>query len=118
VPAIAARRRSRTAVYARDAEIDFLQQIKPQMPPAIAFFGSEDGWIRGWNRACEKWKSLENASVELQIAEGEGHSFFNKQPWADLTLAAADRFLQQLGFIEGEPTLPAPKNGETLVKRP
>lgn len=44
-----------------------------------------------------------------------GHGFFNSQPWADISLAAADRFLNQLGLIEGEPTLAAPETGEKLV---
>ena len=70
------------------------------------------------NPAYEKMKSLGIKSVKVQIADGQGHGFFNQQPWADITLIAADKFLNQLGLIEGEPTLPAPANGEKLVERP
>jgi hypothetical protein len=46
------------------------------------------------------------------------HAFFNRQPWTDVTLIEADRFLKALGYLEGEPTLAMPKTGEKLVKRP
>ena len=54
----------------------------------------------------------------MQYAEGQGHAFFNSQLWADLTLAAADRFLTKLGFLEGEPPLPVPATGEKLIPNP
>lgn len=103
---------------AADPDVDFLQQIRPEMPPAIAFFGTKDGWLKGWEPAFDKWSALKGANVEVQYAEGRGHAFFNSQPWADLTLAAADRFLTKLGFLEGEPTLAAPKTGEKLIPKP
>jgi acetyl esterase len=103
---------------AKDPDIDVIQHLNADFPPAVAFFGSEDKWLQGWNPAHEKLKSLGNTTVDFQIAEGQNHAFFNNQPWADITLTAADRFLNQLGFIEGDPTLPAPKNGEKLVKSP
>lgn len=101
-----------------DPEIDFIQHLKPGAPPAIAFFGSRDKWLTGWNPTHQKWKSLEGSRVEVLMAEDQGHAFFNYQPWADLTLIAADRFLGTLGFLEGEPTLSAPESGETLVPSP
>ena len=100
---------------AEDPEIDFIQHLKPGAASAIAFFGSKDRWLKGWNPAYEKWKSLEGATIEVEIAQGQGHAFFNRQPWADLTLVAADKFLKGLGFLKGEPTLPMPANGEKLV---
>ena len=104
---------------AKDPEVDFLQQLKADFPPSIAFFGSEDNWMKkGWDPAYDKMKSLGVKSADFRIAEGMGHGFFNRQPWADVTLIAADKFLKELGFIEGEPTLAAPKTGEKLAKRP
>ena len=104
---------------AKDPEVDFLHHLKADFPPAIVFFGSEDKWmINGWNPAYEKMNTIGISTVEMQIAEGEGHAFFNGQPWADLTLIGADRFLKKLGFIKGKPTLLAPKTGEKLIVRP
>lgn len=56
-----------------------------------------------------------NDNVDFQMAEGEGHAFFNSQPWADITLTAADRFLKGLGCLEGEPTLSAAPDSEKLI---
>ena len=37
---------------AKDPEVDFLNYLKADFPPAIVFFGSEDKWmINGWNPA-------------------------------------------------------------------
>ena len=100
---------------AKDSEIDFIQHLKPGAPPTIVFFGNEDKWLKGWNPAYRKWRTLEGATIEMQMAEGEDHAFFNYQPWADLTLTATDEFLKKLGFIEGKPTLPAPEGGQRLT---
>ena len=101
-----------------DPAIDVIQHLCVGFPPVIAFFGSEDTWLEGWNPAYAKLKALGNTSVEWQMAEGEKHAFFNNQPWADITLSAADRFLEKLGYLEGEPTLSPPETGEGLVKQP
>lgn len=100
---------------AKDPQVDFLRHLKADFPPAIVFFGSEDNWMKkGWVPASKKMKSLGIKSTDLRIAEGMGHAFFNRQPWADITLIAADKFLKEHDFIEGEPTLAMPKSGEQL----
>jgi len=100
---------------AKDPQVDFLRHLKADFPPAIVFFGSEDNWMKkGWVPASEKMKSLGIKSTDLRIAEGMGHAFFNRQPWADITLIAADKFLNSLGYLKGDPTLAMPKSGEQL----
>ena len=103
---------------AKDSEVDFLQHIRPDFSPAIVFFGSEDEkWLKGWNAAYEKMQLLNIHSVEFWIAEDQEHSFFNKQPWQDMTIRASDEFLKDLGLIKGEPTLVPPKTQGKLVKK-
>ena len=46
-------------------------------------------------------QSLDINSVNFWLAEGQEHSFFNKQPWLDMTISASDEFLRTLGFIQG-----------------
>ena len=105
-----------SSIDAADPEIDFIRHLKPEAPPAIVFFGSEDKkWLEGWNPTYEKWKRLEGTEIKMEIAEGEKHAFFNSQPWADLTLISADKFLSELGFLKGDPTLLNPETGEVLV---
>ena len=102
---------------AKDPDVDFLQHLKADFGPAIVFFGSEDKWMKnGWMPAAAKMKSLGITSVDMRIAEGETHAFFNKQPWKDITLIATDQFLKNLGYLKGEPTLSMPKSVQKLVK--
>ena len=100
---------------AKDPDINVIQWLNPKSPPAIAFFGDKDKWIKGWNPAYAKWKGFEGAKVVTEMAPGQAHAFFNYQPWADLTLISADRFLVELGLLKGEPTLPMPEGGKKLV---
>lgn len=102
----------------RDPEIDILRHMKAELPPAIVFFGDRDPWKQGWDAAHTKWKSLGTQSIDLQIAPGQPHSFFNKDPWRTITLIAADRFLARHGLLHGEPTLEPPASGEKLVPAP
>ncbi|MEM7697267.1 MAG: alpha/beta hydrolase [Verrucomicrobiota bacterium] len=101
---------------AKDSEVDFLQHLSADLSPAIVFFGSEDKWFKnGWQAANARISSLSiDESVELWIAEDQGHGFFNHQPWADITLLEADRFLRDLGYLEGDPALALPETGERL----
>ncbi len=101
-----------------DPEIDVLHHLKADLSPAIAFFGDQDGWKKGWDIAHAKWKSLGTKTIDLQIAPGQTHSFFNKEPWRTVTLIAADKFLVKQGLLTGEPTLQSPATGEKLIPAP
>lgn len=101
---------------AADPEIDVLRFVKKDLPPAIAFFGTNDPWKKGWDTALAKWREAGCTSIDLRLAEGAQHGFFNQDPWQSVTLIAADRFLAGLGLLKGEPTLTAPTTGEALKK--
>ncbi len=103
------------ATDASDPEIDILTHLKAELPPTIVFFGDKDAWKKGWDVAHEKWKTLGTKTIDLQIAPGQGHSFFNKDPWRAVTLIAADEFLVKHGFLTGKATLTPPASGEKLV---
>lgn len=102
----------------QDPEVDVLRHLKPSLAPAIVFFGDQDTWKAGWDAAHARLKTLANTTTELQIAQGEKHSFFNRDPWRTVTLIAADRFLVRQGLLRGEPALAAPSTGEKLVAAP
>lgn len=102
----------------KDPEIDILHHQKAELPPAIVFFGDQDKWKIGWDKAHAKWESLGTKTIDLRIATGQTHSFFNKDPWRTVTLIAADRFLVKQGLLAGEPTLQAPSTGEKLIPAP
>ena len=99
----------------KDPEVDILRHLKAEIPPAIVFFGDKDSWKEGWDIAMAEWKKLGTKTINLHIAPGQPHGFFNKDPWQTVTLIAADRFLAQHGLLAGEPTLSPPASGEKLV---
>ncbi len=98
-----------------DPEIDILSHMKADLPPAIVFFGDKDTWKPGWDAAHAKWKELGVEGIDLRIAPGQPHSFFNKEPWRTVTLIAADEFLVKHGLLAGKPTLTLPTTGKELV---
>lgn len=102
----------------KDPEIDILSHMKAGLPPTVVFFGDKDTWKKGWDNAHAKWKELGTKSIELHIAEGQPHSFFNKDPWRTITLIEADKFLAKHGLLTGDPTLKMPATGEKLVAAP
>lgn len=102
----------------KDPEIDILTHMKAGLPPAVVFFGDRDTWKKGWDTAHAKWKKIGAKSIELHIAEGQQHSFFNKDPWRAITLIEADKFLVKHSLLSGEPTLDMPGSGERLATSP
>jgi len=76
-------------------------------PPALIIFGTNDR-LKVFGE--EYWEKAEKLGVRADkfLAEGQGHGFFNRSPWKERTLIAADRFLASLGFLEGEPTVKEP----------
>ena len=101
-----------------DAEIDILRHSNKNMAPSIVFFGDKDSWKNGWDAAYAKWREMGVSNIDLRIAEGREHGFFNKEPWRAVTLIEADKFLKGLGLLTGEPTLNAPQSGEKLISPP
>lgn len=101
----------------KDSEVNLLDHIGDDFPPAIMFWGSDDKWLKGWNPVYKEIKERGIQSFEYWQAPGQSHSFFNKQPWLDVTIAETDRFLNRLGLLDGEPTLPAPASGEKVIKQ-
>ena len=89
--------------------------LKADFPPAIVFFGTEDRWLKGWNPAFKKMKKLGVKNLDSWVANEQGHSFFNDQPWTDVTIKACDEFLIKHGLLEGSPTLKDPESGEVLT---
>ena len=55
--------------------------------------------------------------MEIWYAPWEGHTFFKQIPWLDLCLIQSDRFLVDLGILEGKATLPLPATGEALTQK-
>jgi len=76
-------------------------------PPAVLFYGSDDEYLADGRAYTEQARALDSRA-ELWIAPGQRHAFFNGEPWRDITLAAAERFLASRGFLDGASTLQPP----------
>lgn len=85
----------------RDAEgkYELGKHVKAGQPPCIQFFGTEDTFLAGARPFMEAYRKAGNR-CELITYEGEGHSFFNKDKYYQLTIAEADQFLVGLGWLE------------------
>jgi acetyl esterase/lipase len=84
-------------------------------PPCLIFFGTEDRLGAGGKEYLAEAKKL-GIWAELMTADGQGHGFFNRAPWAQVTAAAADRFLVSLGYLSGEPAVKLPADAPSLKR--
>ena len=92
---------------ARDGVLE--PHFKPKtMPPTIAFFGTSDQYLQGYQQFHDAMIAGGAPQMEIWYAAWQPHAFFKKQPWADACLIQADRFLTKLGYLTGEPTLSEP----------
>ena len=53
----------------------------------------------------------------MHVAAGQGHGFFNRDPWRAESIAITDRFLAAHGFLEGDPTVESDGTGSMRVVR-
>lgn len=101
-------------VGARFPELSPAHNATRDDPPAVAFLGTQDKLIPV--ATMERFKAnLTKAGVrcDLHLYDGQGHGFFNHRgadggKYYSLTVRESDKFLTSLGWLKGEPTLPAP----------
>ena len=77
-------------------------------PPALILFGTDDRLKVFGDSYWEKAEGL-GARADKYLAEGQGHGFFNRSPWKERTMIAADEFLTSLGLLKGKPTVKVPE---------
>lgn len=91
---------------------DIARAISPTLfltkdaPPSIIFFGAADKMLPHGHDYADKAKGL-GVRADLYTAADQPHGFFNRSPWIEATTEAADRFLTDLGYTEGKPTVSA-----------
>jgi acetyl esterase len=84
--------------------------IDTETPPTLILIGTNDFLLGGNKRFAAAMKQAGNR-CELDLYEGASHGFFNYgrdgNPNFRKTLAATDRFLTSLGYLQGEPQVEA-----------
>ena len=79
-------------------DVSPLTYASTKQPPCIIFFGTADRLLQGARLYQEDSKKAGNL-CEIVTYEGQGHGFFNGGEHYDLTLAAADTFLVDCGWL-------------------
>lgn len=98
-------------------DVNALNFLSSGFKPAVVFFGSGDKWKPAWDKAHELLnRNGDGEQVQLWLAEGQEHGFFNRQPWKDLTMIKTDIFLESIGILSGEPTLKTPPGDAALTR--
>ena len=81
------------------AKLSPLNFASREQPPMIMFFGTEDRLLRGAKFFRSDSISAGN-SCRIVTYEGQGHSFFNRQKYRDLTMQEMDQFLVELEWLQ------------------
>ena len=88
-----------------------MHNIHAGTPPTIVLSGTRDDRIPAETvRAYQRRMEELGLRCDVRLYEGQRHGFFNthNRRYFALTVIEMDRFLASLGYLEGEPTLPAP----------
>ena len=93
-----------------------LHNISAATPPAIVFFGSKEKLVKPASMKAFQSKMREHGTrSDLFVYEGPGHGFFNFTrdggKWFLETLTESHKFLADLGYVTGEPSV------DTYLKR-
>ena len=94
--------RGSTRTHGPPEKVTPLTYASTKQPPCIMFFGTADGLLEGaelFRKASEKAGNV----CTIVTYEGQGHGFFNHGRsggnYYNLTLAEADKFLVELGWL-------------------
>jgi acetyl esterase/lipase len=98
-------------VKKRYLEISPLHNIQKGAPPTIVFLGTKDTLIpvATAESYAAKMKAV-GSRCDLHLYKGQPHGFFNERNNKHyyLTVVEMDRFLESLGWLQGEPTIKKP----------
>lgn len=91
----------RSFLGADAADISPAHHVMPGAPPTIIFHGRADSTVPFLTAEifAERMKT-EGNPCQLVDYPGQGHGFFNQDPYRTRTLALADEFLTQLGWLK------------------
>ncbi|MBI1373994.1 MAG: alpha/beta hydrolase fold domain-containing protein [Phycisphaera sp.] len=84
-------------------QISPLAFAKTKQPPCIMFFGTADALLKPADLFRQDSVAAGN-TCSIVTYKDQGHSFYGRSPYYEQTLAEADRFFVELGW------LPAPSN--------
>jgi acetyl esterase/lipase len=94
-----------------------LKDLTPSadFPPSVMFFGSSDP---SYTEAQAFQKRAPKGRVELFVAKGQPHGFFNDRgdgTWHASTAYLSDLFLESQGHVTGKPTIAIPAGSKAIL---
>ena len=100
-------------VSERWREISPFHNLSEGHPPVVVFFGTEDTLVPVSKAEAYRDKvEAFGSRCDLFLYPGQPHAFFNyrggSNPYYDATVYEADRFLESLGYLTGEPRIAKP----------
>jgi len=97
-----------------------LRNMRGNMPPTLILYGTEDWLYDQQTKFVEQAKQM-NAPIEVFLAEGAEHGFFNTSNWLEKTTERVDDFLSSIGYLEknaGNIRVPARQEQEQKSAHP
>lgn len=88
----------------RFKEFSPLHNLDKTSPPTLVFFGDRDNLVPV--KTAEAFRDTQRAAgvkSELMVYPGQGHGFFNKEPYLGKTIAEMEGFLEGLGWLKKQP---------------
>jgi len=110
---------SATKRIERMGSIKIAEDLSPNLhldkniPATLLFYGTDDSLLVQGKTFVRKADPLGIEAI-LYNAEGQGHGFFNRDPWLSKTIFLMDQFLTKHGYLAGEPTISVPENSEMV----
>lgn len=96
----------RSFLGAEASKISPAHHVASGGPPTIIFHGHADTTVPfSTAQAFTDLMKEKGSSCRLIGYPGQGHGFFNNDPWRTRTLISADEFLASLGWLKGPPAL-------------
>ncbi len=90
-----------------DGDAELARKISPTLhveansPPSLLIYGTKDVLMEQGREYVEAAEKVA-CRAEMFTVEGQGHGFFNRQPWRDQASEQVDRFLVSLGYLESD----------------
>lgn len=75
-----------------------LNYASAKQPPMIMFYGTEDPLLKGAEFYKQDSEKVGN-SCRLVTYDGQGHGFYNREKYRELTIQEMDNFLISLGWL-------------------
>lgn len=80
---------------------------RTDLPPTLVLIGTKDPMFDALTAFVAKWKAV-GGKIDIYVGEGGGHGFSTKPNFMAASTERMDRFLQSIGYLDGDPKIQLP----------